>query len=88
MPIRMDILFVDRKLTSLSKSFRTSTDTTHEGFLTSVSILMLLQVLRQRESLLAMTTYMLLLGNVTQIVALKRKLAGEELLAVPNIALV
>jgi hypothetical protein len=41
LPVRMNVLFVDGELSSLSESLRASIDTTHERFLTSVGVLVL-----------------------------------------------
>ena len=61
---------MDGKFASLSKLFRATIDVADKGFFTSVGVLMLLQILRQRESLLAMFAHMILTVKMDQVVTL------------------
>ena len=84
----MRIFPVNRKFSTLTECLRTIVDTANKGFLAGVSILVLLQVLRERERLLTVIANVLLRVYVTQIVTFKRELAREELLALADIAFV
>jgi hypothetical protein len=53
-----------------------------------MSILVLLQILRQREGFLTVLALVIFAVQVNQVVSLKGELTREELLAVSNIALV
>ena len=76
------------KFSSLSELVLAPTHITNKRFGSCMCVLMFFQVLRQWESLLTVFADMAFLIQVDQIMSFQRKFTGEELLAVPNIALV
>ncbi len=84
----VSIFSVDGELSSLSESLCAPVYSTYERLCSSMSILMLLQILGQSECLLAVRTDVLLFVEMAQIVSLERELARAEFLTVSDVALI
>ena len=78
----MCISLVNGKLPSLPKLFCAAIDTTDEGLRTSVSILVLFEVLRKGKRLVTVRTNVLLLVEVPHVVPLERILTRTELFTI------
>ena len=84
----MRIFLVNRQLAPLAESFGATIYPTNKRFLTGVSILVLLQILWQHESFLAMLAYVSLLISMFHVVSFERELAREQFLTSTDVALV
>lgn len=67
----MAVLSVDGQLASLSELLRTPVDATNERLSACVGVLVLLQILRKREGLLAVLALVILAVEVNQVVSLQ-----------------
>ena len=82
------IFLMYRELATLTEGFGATIDTTDERLLPGVRVFVLLEVLGQDKSLLAVSADVLLVIEVLHVVSLEGELAREKFLAVPNVTFV
>lgn len=86
--LRVRTLLMNGKFATLTEGLGAAINATDERLLPGVRVLMLLEVLGQDESLLAVLADVLLVIEVLHVVALEGEFAREKFLAVPYVALV